>query len=343
MVTVLKTLDGLKEKQSFINSLFDVYGEIYLQHYLSFEAIFLSKPKDDFCVFIDQKNNLLSAFEKKSDGVWQCSISGCPILGNNQVDHSTLKTFFDTIRNKLETHSLYFPLIYRKCRIFNPLKNVSGMQLWPRLPSPIISGDLSEASIWNRVVERYGGRAYRQKKKFEENLFVKSVNRADVENIIGKIESNSWKKRYGQDMLSRDNQFIYYTNIVKTGLADMSVAFDHSNCPAAFRIDAHVGRTLFVIKWSYDENFKQYSPGFYLLTVDLFKKCGPSDLGYIDLYGSPDMMKNLLETDRLERVDLCYSSNQGYVDIIRTERTNYDAKIFNNYQNQQSIKKLFNH
>ena len=55
------------------------------------------------------------------------------------------------------------------------------------------------------------------------------------------------------------------------------------------------------------------------------------------------MMKNLLETDRLERVDLCYSSNQDYVDIIRTERTNYDVKIFNNYQNQQSIKKLFDH
>ena len=270
-------------------------------------------------------------------------MSGYPVLGNNQVDHSTLKTFFDTIRNKLGIHTLYFPLIYQKCHIFSPLKDVPGMQLWPRLPSPIVRGNLSEATIWNRVVSRYGGRADRQKKKFEENFFVKSVNRTDVENVIEKIESNSWKKRYGQDMLSRDNQFTYYTNIIKTGLADISVAFDHNNYPAAFRIDARVDRTLFVIKWSYDEKFKQYSPGFYLLTVDLFKKYSPSDFDYIDLYGSPDMMKNLLETDRLERVDLCYSSNQDYVDIIRTERTNYDVKIFNNYQNQQSIKKLFDH
>jgi hypothetical protein len=126
-------------------------------------------------------------------------------------------------------------------------------------------------------------------------------------------------------------------------LADISVAFDQKTEEAvAYRIDSQTKEILYVLKWSYDEKYTDCSPGFYLLTVDLFKKYSQKQFEYIDLYGSPDMLKNLLETNRLERLDICYSTDPNEVEIIRNERIKFDEKIFNNYKKQKSLKGLFN-
>jgi hypothetical protein len=343
MISVINTVEGLQEKKSFIDTLFNDFGEIYLQEYRSLQADFYTKKNSDYFVFVNEENRLITAFEKKSENTWQCTISAYPVLCEKMTSKTMLIDFFDEIKKELGITTLYFPLVYEKCELFKVLRNLPQFSFWSRLPCPIINGDLSPNLIWNRVLERYGSRANRQKKRFESKLVVKLIEMNDLEAIVEKVETNSWKRLFSQDMLSRGNQFLYYTNIIKSGLADITVAFDEETGEAvAFRIDSMVNGVLYVIKWSYDESYKQYSPGFYLLTVELFKKYSGKKLNFIDLYGSPDMLKNQIETGRVERFDMGYSTNKVEVESIKAERTTFDNKIFNNYQNQQSVKKIFN-
>lgn len=343
MISVIKTVEILQEAKGFIDTLFSDFGEIYLHEYRSLLADFYTKKTGDYFVFINKENRLLSAFEKKSERTWQCTISAYPVLGGKVATKTALINFFDEIQKELGITTLYFPLVYRSSQIFETLRDMPHFISWNRLSCPVVNNDFSPSVIWNRVLERYGGRANRQKKKFESKLAVKSINMCDLETIIEKVETNSWKRLFTQDMLSRGNQFVYYTNIIRSGLADITVAFDEETGQAvAFRIDSVINQILYVIKWSYDENYKQYSPGFYLLTVDLFNRYSNQDLKFIDLYGSPDLLKNLVETDRLERFDVCYSADEVEVESIKAERTAFDNKVFTNYQSQQSVKKIFN-
>jgi len=343
MISIIKTVGSLKEKQSFIDTLFKDFGEIYLQEYRSLLADFYTKKVGDYSVFVDNESKLISAFEKKTEKTWQCTILAYPVLGGKETNKRVLISFFDEIKKALGITTLYFPLVYKKCEMFRILLDMPQLIAWDRLPCPIINGDRSPTVVWNRVLDRYGRRANRQRKKFEDKLVVKSIDMRNLEAIIEKVETNSWKRLFSQDMLSRGNQFVYYTNIIRSGLADITVAFDEETDQAvAFRIDSVINKVLYVIKWSYDESYKQYSPGFYLLTVDLFKRYLGKDLKYVDLYGSPDMLKDQVETGRLERFDVCYSADEAEVESIKTERTAFDSKMFINYQSQQSIKKLFN-
>lgn len=341
-MTIIKTLRGLEKCRQTIETYFVRSGKIYLQNYFSFEANFKSKKNGEFLIFIDEDYQLLTAFEKKSDFVWQCSISAYPVLSVKNIKTEILIGFFEKIKKTLKVETLYFPLVYKNDENFSKILKVDNLYFWPRLPSPIIKGDFSELTIWKRVESRYGSRAKRQKKKFEGKLYIRSLKMNEVEKIIKRIEINSWKNIHQQDMLSRGNQFGYYTNIIKSGLAEISVAFDkETDEAAAFRIDSQTNKSLYVLKWSYNEKFSRYSPGFYLLVVDLFKKYSSKNFSQIDLYGSPDMLKNLLETERLDRADYCYSTNLGQVKSIKEERIKFDQKIFINYQEQKSLKKLF--
>ncbi|MDD4937401.1 MAG: hypothetical protein PHX34_00055 [Candidatus Shapirobacteria bacterium] len=342
MFTIIDSLNKLKRSRKFIDSLFSLNGKIFLQNYLSLEAKFRSNKKDNFVVFIDDSLNLISAFEKKSEKVWLCSLAGYPILAKNNVSVKGLENFVNKIFNGLKVDALYFPLVYRKDKIYLKLKSLSGISTWPRLPSPIIKKNFSGTVIWDKVKEHYGSRAEKQKNKFEKYLYIRPIKINEVENIIRTVENNSWKKLYGQDMISRGDQYKYYVNIIKNGLADISVCFDRkTNQPVAFRIDSLNNGILYTIKWSFDENYKKYSPGFYLITIDLFHKYLNTHLNYIDLYGSPDSLKNMVETNRLSRCDFCLSKSNYLINMIKKERTDYDKKIYDNYIKQKSLKNLF--
>ncbi|MFA6368810.1 MAG: hypothetical protein WCX20_00320 [Candidatus Shapirobacteria bacterium] len=342
MFTIIDSLNKLKRNREFVDSLFNFNGKIFLQNYLSLEAKFRSNSNGSFIVFIDNDLNLISAFEKKSEKVWLCSLAGYPILAKNSVSTKDLEKFVKKIFNGLKIEALYFPLVYRKNEMFLKLKSLPDISIWSRLPSPVVQNSFSEAVIWDRVKERYGSRAERQKNKFEKYLYIRSVEMNEVEGIIRTVENNSWKKLYGQDMISRGDQYKYYVNIIKNGLADISVCFDKkTNQPVAFRIDSLNNGILYTIKWSFDENYKKYSPGFYLITIDLFQKYSTVLLNYIDLYGSPDCLKNMIETDRFQRCDFCLSQSNYLINMIKKERINYDKKIYNNYIKQNSLKDLF--
>jgi hypothetical protein len=340
---VINTVEKLIQEQGFIDFVYAESGKIYLQSFLSFKAEFLAHTKGGYCVFVDKENKIVTAFEKRSEKVWQCAVAGFPLLFSKVPDLKLTTLILKDICQSLATKTLYFPLVYVTDLAFGSIADSADFARWERLPSPIITGDFKPDNVWQRVVERYGNRANRQRNKFMSELRVRTARPNEIENVIRTVETNSWKGEAHQDMLSRSGQFAYYTDIIKSGLAEISVAVDTKDKPAAFRIDAICGNVLYVIKWSFDQNFKKYSPGFYLLTVDLFQKYANFNFGYIDLYGSPDQLKNTLETNRLGRFDFCYSTETNEVNNIKSERIGFDAKLSRNYQEHQSIKNIFNH
>jgi len=340
--TVIYSKGELKKYRSLIDNLYNSYGKIYLQNYLSLEAVFFQKKQNDFFVFIDNNENIISAFERKTEDVWQCNFSGFPFLCRDNIELKIMERYLSNVKKQLKAKILYFPLIYMVDIYTKYLLKIDNCYHWNRLPSSIINGDYSEDIIWERLISRYDSRAEKQKKIFEKNLSCKMLTGSNYCDQITRIEINSWKRKYHQDMLSRDNQIAYYSHIVESGLANITFAYNPEEIPIAFRIDTISNNILYVIKWSYDENFKKYSPGFYLLTVDLFRSYKGRRFKFIDLYGSPDLLKNLIENNRLKRIDVCFSKDADLVNSIKNNRRSYDRKVFDNYIKKRSIKKIFN-
>lgn len=340
MFKYLTSLNDLIQHRQFIENLYKTCGRIYLQSYSSLEASYCQKKEKDMITIIDLKAQIVSAFEKKTKDIWQCNFSGFPFLCKRNIDLSTLELYIYQIKKYLKANTVYFPLVYKTDFTIDGLMYFKNAYCWRRLSTPVITGDFKENTIWDRVKSRYGSRADKQRKLFERNLFTKRLTLADLKDEITKVEKNSWKSKYKQDMLSRDNQIDFYSSIIKSGLANITFAYDKA-VPVAFRIDAFSRDTLYVIKWSYDENYKKYSPGFYLLTVDLFKSYKDCHITLIDLYGSPDSLKSLMENDRLDRMDVSISEDTSVVNNLKNNRITYDEKIIANYNKNQSIKNLF--
>lgn len=338
---IIKNLEQLRKYKELIKCLYEKYGRIYYHDPKSISAMYKQKNGINFYIIIDEKQKILTAFEKLDDEVWGCCFSGYPILASKRINPNSILKFLNNLKKILEATAFYFPLVYEDDYVFKQIKNNKLLITNKRLPSPIIEQPLDPNIIWRRVVKRYGSRANRQKKKFESMLITKSFSGINILNKIKKVELSSWKRGSRQDMLSRDNQIAYYTDIVKSGIAEATFAFTKEMQPVAFRIDTRVKDKLFILKWSYDEKYKSYSPGFYLLTIDLINKYKNEDVSYIDLYGSPDGLKDLLESNRLKRRDVFFTEKVDYVKPIISERGAFDAKIVNNYRLKQSIKKIY--
>lgn len=341
MLKYLTSSNDLIQHRQFIENLYKKCGRIYLHSYSSLEASYRQKKEKDMVTIIDLEAQIVSAFEKKTTDIWQCNFSGFPFLCGKDINKSTLELYIHQIKQYLKTNTIYFPLVYKTDSRIIDLMNVKNSSYWNRLPTPIIKNDFKESTIWERVRSRYGSRADKQKKLFERNLCTQKLTLVDLKDEITKVEISSWKRKYKQDMLSRDNQIDFYSNIIKSGLANITFAYDKT-IPVAFRIDVLSHGILYVIKWSYAENYKKFSPGFYLLSVDLFRSYKNYKLKFIDLYGSPDSLKNLIENDRLDRIDICVSEEIDTVNILKNNRIGYDKKILDNYYKNQSIKNIFN-
>lgn len=340
-MVLINKLSHLEEYRVFIDRLFSKYGRIHFHNYFGIEAGLIQNKAKDFFVLIDIDNSIVTAFERKSSNIWQCFFNGFPFLAKKNIDPNKIESFLQKVKSNLEASTLYFPLVYGADSALSLFSNNNLFYIYERLPSPIIKPPFNQRVVWKRVKKRYGSRADRQKAKFEKDLYIRSFTKIDVKEKMSRVELNSWKRLYKQDMLSRDNQIEFYNHLVKTGLAEIVFAYDRMDLPIAFRIDAKINKILYVLKWSYDDNFKKYSPGFYLLTVDLFKIHQNAKYKHIDLFGSPDSLKALVETNELGRVDIIFSDNPEEADQISKERIAYDAKIRNNYKNHHSIQKLF--
>lgn len=324
----------------FIDSLYKHYGKIHFHSFESIESSLKQNKNLGFYVFLDKGNFIISAFERKTDDIWQCYFQGYPFL-TKSVDMDQLFKYIQEVQKALKARTLYFPLVYNKKETFGILGKNKKFHTYKRLPSSIIEKPISSKIIWDRVLERYGSRANKQRKRFENELRIQKYSGVDVGSQLSLVELNSWKYKCRQDMLSRGNQIEYYSELVKSGFADITFAVDKKGNPIAFRIDVKMNNTIYVLKWSYDDRFKKLSPGFYLLTIDLFKSYPTDSYRYVDLYGSPDKLKSLLETGRISRYDVIYSNSTEDVNQIKKNRLSFDKKININFNKNKSIRSVF--
>ncbi len=337
----INSVNEFHKYRPIVDDLFRNYGQIFFHHPSSIQASLIQFKNVDFKLAIDTDNLIVSAFKRKKDTVWQCEFLGFPFLVSTNTSSSAIEKYIQDVKNFLEATTLYFPLVYKIDGARPIFAQNAFTALYDRLSSPIINGELKKETMWRRVVERYGSRAERQRKLFDSMLHVESFTGVDVSEYLTQVEKKSWKKIYNQDMLSRDNQIVYYSQIIKSGLAKVSFAFTEKKIPVAYRITVNVNNILYVLKWSYDEAFKKYSPGFYLLTIDLFSSVDDIKYEYIDLYGSPDKLKDLMQTEKLARVDVYWSENPKEVCLISQERLAHDTKVNYNYKSDHGVSYLF--
>ena len=342
MIEIIENLDNLKKYKNYIDKLYSKYGKCPYQSYIFLKTNFITKNNGDFKVFIDSKNELLSAFETYwYENTWKCSIESYPILGK---ETDNIAFFLKEIAQYLKPQTIYFPKVYIHTKLYNNFINIKDGKItkWDRLPVPIINCSYSKENIYKQEIERYGKRILRQKKKFEKNLYVKEIKNEPFEEIIKDIEINSWKRQCNQDMLSRENQFTFYTNIIKLGGAQLFVAFEkETDIPVSYRIDAITKDKVYFLKSSFKEQYKKYSPGSYLIATDLIERYVENkNYSYIDLCGSRNILKNMVATDELKRVDICYIYND-IVEKIKEERTNFSKMNKENYLKGNSIRKIY--
>lgn len=283
----------------------------------------------DCRVHVATHAGLLSVFLVEPDRA-TCLFAEVPALGG-PADHRVCE-LADLVRARTQVPLVYFPHVTRTAP--------GGLSSWRRLDSPLIDWSDRGRNLVERVRARYGSRASRQWRRFEaRGLRCASVSGTEAVKAMATVEIHSWKAACGQSMHHRDHQFGLYAHLLRQRLCGLDVVWDDDR-PVAFRLDAHFGRTVTCLKWSYDETYRQYSPGFYLLTKGLVEKWGETDFETIDLFGSPDRLKDLLSTHHIARFDLAWPPGDA-VDNLRAERTEFDRRVRENHQAGHGVRQFY--
>lgn len=343
MATAVKLIsrqEDLNPYIPFISQLFKENGRIHYHHIRGIEGGFVQNKQKGFYLAIDTENKIVSAFKKTGPDIWECFFQGFPFLAPPRTKQQTIVNFLQEARSQLSANTLYFPLIYTKSPFSKIFGNSDLFHTYKRLPTQIVEPPLDYQAVWKRVRARCGSQADRRKERFEKSLHVREITGLDVKKKLAAVEFKSWKHSCKQDMFSRDNQIDFYNYLIKSALAKVAFAYC-GNLPVAFRIDTTINGIVYVLKWSYNQEYKKYSPGFYLVTTDFFKRNIAKEDLYVDLYGSPDHLKTLLKTTELERFDAILTSDPKTAEKIASRKTLYDTRIINNYKQGQSIQGLF--
>ncbi|MFI9081883.1 GNAT family N-acetyltransferase [Streptomyces sioyaensis] len=180
---------------------------------------------------------------------------------------------------------------------------------WPRLANSVIDWSLDGADLWERALRRGTSQLTRKRRLVERDGLTLRLGRSGHEAAQDTltVDDNSWKATRGQSMRQRGWQGMVYSALIRSGVLTATFLYDQDR-PVAFRLDSRVKDRVMCLKWSYDEAYKRYSPGLYLLTEGLIHQWGGAPIRTIDLFGSPDSLKNLLYSERLPRVDIWYGN-----------------------------------
>ncbi|MCL2859554.1 MAG: GNAT family N-acetyltransferase [Oscillospiraceae bacterium] len=345
MIKIISDINELINYKNIIDNLYSKNGNVYLQSYASIEATFKSNKTRECIIVFDTDKEIILSFKKKTNSIWTSVFEAYSILcDTSSFDEKYIVNLLEYIKQEINIKTLYFPLIYEDDLVFILANDNNKFNVWQRLPTCIIDGQLSADEIIQRSLIKDGSILIRQRKAFENKLFVQEVK--EVENkkaILKQIELKSWKSKCGQDMLSRENQYEYYSKLLESEFAKLIVAFDRDNEePISYRIDLVVNdKIVYVVKSSYNDEYKKYSPGSYLLTYDLTNRYSQKEYKYIDLYGAPNTLKDMVATGKIQRYDICFSDCENDIEEIKKDRLAYDVTFNENYTKKKSIRNIY--
>lgn len=305
----------------------------YQQTYENLYAIHNSNETAVTFIYKD----IISTFTRRDDNIFECSLNIEPLIFN-KINKDLIEEFIYEIKKYLKK-TIYFPLVYEDSEFYKLMKN--KIYNYERLYTSISNHNKIGNDILNYILN--SNRVFfsnRNVKKFEKNMYIKYISKEDVKDILIEIESNSWKKEKKQDMTTKIEQLNYYNKLVEQGIASIAIAYEkNTNDLVAYRLDAIYSNKISVLKNSYKEEYKKYSPGSYMLLYDLFYKY--PYLEYVDLYGGPGLAKQMIETDRIKRFDFVIG-NKNIVKDLESKRKKWDKKNYDNYIEGKSIKEVFN-
>ena len=322
-------INTIQELKKYKNSWKNIPINNYQQTYENIYSIHKSNPTAK--TYLD--NNLTITFIKKNDSILECPINIDPIV----VKKQDIKIFLEKI-TKLEQKTLYFPLVYEDSTFYQLFHK--DQYHYERLYTSITNYQ----QIGNHLFEHINQSkkvffSNRNIKKFESKLIIRESSKEQAKSIIEEIEKHSWKYEKKQDMLSKKEQLVYYTELIKQKVAKLIVAYDKENdLPVAYRIDARYNNKVHVLKNSFNEAYKKYSPGSYLLIYDLYKRY--KDLEYVDLYGGPGLAKQMIETSQVKRYDIFFGNLKG-IEELEVNRKKWDEKNLKVFESGKSIKEVF--
>ena len=302
---------------------FDRYGVVPHQSLAFAHEAFEHNASSRTCVLANQV--ALSVFLPRNS-VATCLMPGAGFLpmSNQGVSRGMdLRPWLHWVKKRLGVEVLYFPLLYDDVPTGRLLLSSLGGSTLQRRPSPALDWKRRGRDVWDRCVRAIGARAVRRLKRFRNSgASIGSLTGTGAVEAVSSIERLSWKAQCKQDMFSR-KQFDYYEYLILRGLISTRVV-RIGNRPIAYRLDARCRNTVFCLKWSFCLEAAAISPGFYLIARDLTNQYGQDDLTEIDLYGSPDQLKNAVCTHFKTRTDLVWPSCASG-SVLLKERASHDA------------------
>lgn len=261
----------------------------------------------------------------RARGVWQSLFPGAPLLVDpGAVDCRLLEEILAQIQVDAGAEVLYFPLVYPETSAAALLASVSRTIRWERSPSPVIAWNDAGAGIDTRFHQRYGRRAGRKEKRWQENLRATMLPPREAIRALTRIEAASWKAGMHAD-LGSSGQLACYQHLLHEGLVELVAAMYHDE-PIAYRLDCAFRETVYILEWSFDQRYAALAPGMFLLVKGLVQRWERFPLAYIDLAGSPDMLKSLLETGRRPRQDLAWPAGRA-AQRLCVEQRGHDALL----------------
>jgi hypothetical protein len=287
---------------------------------------------------VDVGTRLASAFV--IDGrLGRCLLQGSPFLCLGHPSPQACENLFNRIIRQLGVDALFFPLVYMGDPFADSFQSVPGLLLGQRLPSPTIDWTWGGDDFWDRATLRLGKRASKREHAFlRSGLRCRMVEPHQAVEAVASIEANSWKARAGQDMFSR-GQFAFYKLLLLSGEIRTVVAEDGS-IPVAYRLDCVVGDRLYCIKWSYHDAYRACSPGFYLIGRDLPARYRYTQLKEVDLFGSPDTLKDAVMSGSRPRCDLGWPAGSIATHEIARNQA-HDASIRNHVLSRKGLRYLY--
>lgn len=292
-----------------------------------------------FVACVKKENNkwLFSVFQI-TNSIALCIFSGYPLMSSgNILSPIDVESFFIQIYNELKL-PIYLPLVFLDTYQGEALKK-TRLASWSRLPNPIVTFN---DNITDRIVKRAGKRAIKNWKKFENSdAEIATFTRIEsIRRYIKLVETASWKSKVCQDMLSK-NQYEIYCNLAKSPRALLRVVIVNE-LPVAYRLDIKIGDIVFALKWSYCENNKRIAPGFYLLTKDIERCWSGKSIKFVDLFGSPDTMKEVIcDKTMRKRYDYAWPSAHCAIKALQIERQVHDNKLNENFSTGKGLRHAY--
>ncbi len=323
---------------------YEATGEMPQQHPEFLLANLTRTGPERAALFLGE--SLALAFRDCGEGVWESLLPAAPILAAH-LDHTPaqlaeLTSALAAARRALDATVLYFPLCYPQFGASQLLRAAPGTVEWPRSSSPVIDWSDQGAGLTDRFRERHGPEHRKKERFWDRKLTLARVPAAEAAEVVARVEPWSWKAESATGLLDR-GELAYHERLLASGRTQLSAALRDGE-PVAYRIEARHQERLYCLEWSYDRRAARLSPGMFLVVRGLSADWQETPLDAIDLFGAPDLLKILVETDRQPRLDLAWTDLDTAAEPLarlRTERLAHDCRLADGLAHGRGLPRLY--